>query len=147
MDEIDVLILNELEVNGRESFKELASKLNVSDVTVKKRVDKLVSNEIIKRFTIDVDYEKIGTPLVVTIGLSVDPNLMDDVFKKVRNIDEFYTIWKTSGAHTVNIRAAFKDHKHLNKVIDEALSIQGVREYHLSIMDKIIKNKLYISGD
>jgi DNA-binding Lrp family transcriptional regulator len=91
-----------------------------------------------------LDYEKIGLPLRVTIGVTLEPSKIQDVIEHLISINEFNIIWKTSGAHGVNIRGAFRDHAHLNKILNEALNIDGVREYHLSILDREVKNKRMI---
>ncbi len=142
MDDLDIKILNILDLDSRTSFKEIAKRLEVSDVTIKNRMKKMVENGVISRFTIDLDYEKIGYPLIVTMGLSIDPGRSDEILDHLKAVKEFYLIWRTSGAHGVNIRGAFKDNKHLNRVIDKELNIPGIREYHLSIMDKVVKNRI-----
>ncbi len=141
MDELDVRILDILENDGRIPLKTLGNLVGVSDVTVKNRIEKLAESGIISRFTIDLNYEKIGLPLRVTIGLSVEPSMIDAVVTGLEKVEEYYLIWKTSGAHSINIRAAFRDHKHMNEVLDRSLNIAGIREYHLSILDRVIKYK------
>lgn len=139
MDTIDRQLLKILEKNGRLSLKEIASKINVSDVTVKNRIEKLEVSGIISNFSIEVNYEKMGLPLRVTIGITVEPKMTEQVLDHLQSFDEVLIIWKTSGAHSINIRGAFQDHNHMNRVLDKALNISGVREYHISILDKVVK--------
>lgn len=140
MDELDEKILIILEENGRIPFKEIASNLDVSDVTIKNRIDKLENLGIIDHFSIEINYEKMELPLRVTIGVTVEPSKTEEVIDHIRSFDEILIIWKTSGAHSINIRGAFHDHNHMNKIIDKALNIPGVREYHISILDKVVKH-------
>ena len=52
LDAIDQKILLELEKNARTPFLKIAQSLKVSEGTIRKRVSKLVNNEVIKKFTI-----------------------------------------------------------------------------------------------
>ncbi len=60
IDETDKRILQELERNGRQSMRELAKKVNLSAPSVTERVRRLESEEIIKGYTISIDYKKLG---------------------------------------------------------------------------------------
>lgn len=139
MDDIDREILKLLESDGRISLKELSARTNVSDVTVKNRIEKLISLGIIQNFTLEINYEKMGLPLRVTIGITVEPMMTEKVLEHIQSFKEIFIIWKTSGAHNINIRGAFHDHNHMNQVLDKALNINGVREYHISILDRVVK--------
>lgn len=147
MDEQDKKIIKTLRKNSRISYKRLGEKLNMSDVAAKNRVKKLIENGIITNFTVGINPEKIGLPLQVTIGVQADPKRQDKIIKKLKQRDEFYFIWKVTGAHNLHIHGAFKDHDHMNSVLEETMSMEGVRGYHLSVMseelkhDKIYQNK------
>lgn len=141
MDSVDRKILKILTDNSRLSFKQLGEMIHTSDVTAKSRVERLIASGIITKFTIDVDSSKIGLPLHVTIGVTVDPGMGDEVIDRLSTFDEYYLIWKTSGAHSVNLRGAFRDHVHMNEVLNKSLGVYGVREYHLSILDRVAKSR------
>ena len=59
IDEIDERILEALQENSRVSYRELAKNLEIPHTTVWTRIRKLRKRGIIKRFTIEVDEEKI----------------------------------------------------------------------------------------
>jgi DNA-binding Lrp family transcriptional regulator len=52
MDNIDNKIIQILEKNSRYPFLKIAKELDVTETTIRNRVSKLISNGIIKRFTI-----------------------------------------------------------------------------------------------
>ncbi len=147
MDKKDEKIIKILRKNSRISYKKIGEKLDMSDVAAKNRVGKLIEKGVITNFTIGINPEKIGLPLQVTIGVQADPKRQDEVVEKLKEIDELYFIWKVTGAHNLHIHGAFKDHEHMNSVLEEAMSMEGVREYHMSVMseelkhDKIYQNK------
>lgn len=144
VDERDREILRILIQDGRAPFKDIGEEIGVSDVTVKNRIEKMVENGVIEQFTVDIDQARVGKPLLVTIGVKVDPRMIDDAIERLSDIEEFYSIWKTTGAHNLSIRSCFDDTEHMNDVIDSALNVYGIREYHLSILAKEVKGTKYV---
>ncbi|MBC8275681.1 MAG: Lrp/AsnC family transcriptional regulator [Chloroflexi bacterium] len=144
MDSVDRNILRALSDNSRLSFKQLGEIVHTSDVTAKARVARLVDSGVIADFTTTVDKSKLGLSLEVTIGVTADPGMVDEVIERLSTFDEYYLIWKTSGAHSMNLRGAFRDHVHMNEVLNKSLGVYGVREYHLSILDRVAKSKQFI---
>lgn len=144
MDSADRNILKILADNSRLSFKQLGEMIHTSDVTAKARVEKLIGKGIITKFTTAMDNRKMGLSLEVTIGVTADPGMVDEVIDRLSTFDEYYLIWKTSGAHSINLRGAFRDHIHMNEVLNKSLGVYGVREYHLSILDRIAKSKQFV---
>lgn len=60
LDKKDLAILNELERNSRISATQIAKKLGLSKDGVNYRIKKLIDNNIITRFFIDIDVSKLG---------------------------------------------------------------------------------------
>ena len=60
IDEIDLKILNEIAVNARVPFINLAKKFNCSSQAVNYRIKNLIKNNIIQAFRINIDYSKLG---------------------------------------------------------------------------------------
>ena len=64
LDMIDLQILNILKENARLRLKEIASRLNLTPTTIKYRIDRLVECGIINKFTISIDYRKVGYEII-----------------------------------------------------------------------------------
>ncbi|MEM3148398.1 MAG: winged helix-turn-helix transcriptional regulator, partial [Candidatus Jordarchaeales archaeon] len=60
VDEIDRKILSILLDDGRKSFNEISLMVGVSTGTVANRVRKLIERGVIKRFTVELDWRKLG---------------------------------------------------------------------------------------
>ncbi len=133
-------ILEAFKEDSRKSYKKLGEELGISDVAAKNRVTKLKEENIINRFTIEVDPHEIGYSLLATIGVQVDPQKLEEIGKELKKYDEFFSIWKVTGAHNLHMRGAFRDHNHMNSVLEEAMSKDGIREYHLSLMSEELKH-------
>lgn len=140
MDKKDEKLLEMLNQNGRKSFKKLGEELEMSDVAAKNRVTKLMEKGVITGFSACVNPDKVGLSLQATIGIQVDPQKTKEVVEELRDFEEFYFIWKVTGAHNLHLHGAFEDHTHMDAVLDKALSIEGVREYHVSMMSEELKH-------
>ena len=70
IDELDQKIIGELQRDGRQSFVELAKKLNVVEGTVRKRYKSLMEKEIIKVRACP-DLQKLGFSFIGFMGLQV----------------------------------------------------------------------------
>ncbi|MEB3772596.1 MAG: AsnC family transcriptional regulator, partial [Desulfurococcales archaeon] len=64
IDEKDKVIVDMLRENARVSYSEIARKLGISEVAVMKRVKKLEASGVIKKYTVIVDYKKLGYNMV-----------------------------------------------------------------------------------
>ncbi|WP_139293338.1 AsnC family transcriptional regulator, partial [Mycobacterium tuberculosis] len=63
IDDIDKKIIDVLSEDSRLSMSALGRKINLSSPSVTDRVRKMESFGIIKKYTLEVDYEKLGLPI------------------------------------------------------------------------------------
>ncbi|HWO78786.1 MAG TPA: Lrp/AsnC family transcriptional regulator [Bacillus sp. (in: firmicutes)] len=71
IDSIDKQIIDELSENSRLSMSEIGRKINLSSPSVTERVRRMESFGIIKKYTLEVDYEKLGLPIQCIIEATV----------------------------------------------------------------------------
>jgi Lrp/AsnC family transcriptional regulator, leucine-responsive regulatory protein len=71
IDDIDKKIIEELSENSRLSMSELGRRINLSSPSVTERVRRMESFGIIKKYTLEIDYEKLGFPIQCIIEATV----------------------------------------------------------------------------
>ena len=71
MEDKDDAIIRKLRIDSSEPVSEIASDLDLPRTTVQERIKKLVQSGVIKRFTLQLDYSKIGKA-----GYGVHPSLI-----------------------------------------------------------------------
>ncbi|SCA84351.1 HTH-type transcriptional regulator LrpC [Bacillus glycinifermentans] len=71
IDELDFKIIEELKKDSRLSMRELGRKINLSAPSVTERVRRLEAFGVIKQYTLDIDYQKIGLPVSCIIEATV----------------------------------------------------------------------------
>lgn len=127
-------------------MRELGNRLGMSDVAVYYRIKKLQKDNVIKKFTVLVDPEKLGFTIRVTIGIQADPPQLNQIAKEIAEEPSFYMVWIVSGAHNIHAEAVFRDNDEMRKVLDEVLhKISGIKEYHMSIMMTPVKEDYSLS--
>lgn len=98
LDEIDREILYALQEDARNlSSGEIAERTEASSSTVRKRIQRLESEGVIKAYSADVDYQKSGYPLRMllfcTARISERGDLIDDILDipRVVSVQELVT--------------------------------------------------------
>ena len=87
IDDTDRKILNMLSANSRRKLTDMARDTGLSITSIKARIDRLVEDEIITRFTIQVDTEKSGHPLGVHVRIklkNITEKRMEDFTENLR---------------------------------------------------------------
>lgn len=83
MDKIDRKIISELERNAREPFLQIAKRLDVSEGTIRKRVNDMVEKGIIRNFTINVSGN-----ISAIVGIQTNPHVKTkDIVKELRKLN------------------------------------------------------------
>jgi len=139
IDEKDLAIIRFLQEDSSTPFTEIARRLKVSESTIRKRVEKLRKDGVIKKFTIIVEPSKIGLNTVAIVGIDVDPQKLLEVADKLCKIPETRYVATSTGDHMIMTEIWTRDGKELTKVISEKIgTIDGVKK----IFPAIILEKL-----
>lgn len=95
IDEIDRKIINELNENSRLSMSELGRRINLSSPSVTERVRQMESFGIIKKYTLEIDYEKLGYPIECIVEATVkngDYKSFKKLIEELPNVEFCYRI-------------------------------------------------------
>jgi len=135
---IDEIILNILKDNGRLSYTEIGKMLNLSEGAVRKRIKRLVEKGVIKRFTVIIDYKKIGKVESLT-GINVAPENFLKVLEEIKKIDKIDRIYLTSGDHNLIVDIVADSFEELNEIHKRIESIEGVIKVYPAPILEILK--------
>lgn len=139
VDEKDLAIIRFLQEDSSTPFTEIARRLKVSESTIRKRVEKLKKDGVIKKFTIIIEPSKIGLNTVAIVGIDVDPQKLLEVVDKLCKIPETRYVATSTGDHMIMTEIWTRDGKELTRVISEKIgTIDGVKK----ICPAIILEKL-----
>ncbi|MCE4607265.1 MAG: Lrp/AsnC family transcriptional regulator [Desulfurococcales archaeon] len=139
VDEKDRIIISMLKENSRVSYSEIARKLGISEVAVMKRIKKLESNGVIKKYTVIVDYKKLGYNMVSITGLDALPEYLFSVIEQLKKKDYVEFLAITSGDHSIMVKIIAQDNDELTRIHREIESMQGVHHVRPAIILNVIK--------
>lgn len=133
LDEKDLAILDALQKNAKQSVFQLAKKTAIPPTTIHNRLKKLKENKIIKKYTIEIDREKIGQHVCALIFVYLNNSELDigskkgGLAKKIRNFSNVTKVFETTGSIDLIVQLYGKDIKEItNFVINHIREIKGV---------------------
>ncbi len=141
IDSLDKLILDQLAENSRQSFRTLAKKLGVAITTVINRVEALKEKGIIKRYSIEIDYEKLGYGLSAIIeieGTRGETMSLEEKLSKHKNVSAVYDV---TGQVDALMIAKFKSNEELNEFIRSVLVMDEISKTTTHLVLKTVKEK------
>jgi Lrp/AsnC family transcriptional regulator for asnA, asnC and gidA len=139
MDGIDLKIIELLEENSRMSFNEISGKVQKTEATVRRRVKKLLSEGIIKKFTIDYDIDS-KQKIYATIKIKPDFADIKRILRDLSQIDEVTKIWRLSGDCGLFLRVDIDSIDRFNPLIEDKISqISGIKVIETCFITDIIK--------
>jgi len=143
LDQTDKKIIDILIENSRMSYADIARKLGVSEATVFKRIKKLKDEGVIESFTLRLEPSKIGKNVCISIGLTVNPVLLDEIAKKLSNFDEVSEVYITVGEHNIIAHALIKDNDAFNNfLMNKIYKLEGITKIDINIILKKLKAKI-----
>ncbi|MFX0015754.1 MAG: Lrp/AsnC family transcriptional regulator [Promethearchaeota archaeon] len=148
LDDIDLTIIRYLSHDGKESYENIANQCGVSAQTISDRVKKLRNKQIIKKFSIIIDPEKVNYPIEFICELDINASVMDDVLAILEQIEEIHVIKITTGIHDILCLGNAQNIDNLHNIVERKIStIPGVNKTYTSITLKKIKQNQILNFD
>jgi len=128
IDKVDLDILEILSQDAKKPYTDVARKVFVSGGTVHVRMNKMEEAGIVIGSTLDLDYSKLGYGLTAFLGIYLSKSsLYDEVFGKLKEIDEIISIHYTTGNYSMFIKLLCRDTSHLKDMLhDKIQKIDGI---------------------
>ena len=123
MDELDREILSILRRDARTPYTEIASSVNTSEGTVRNRVDNLVEEGTIERFTVATRTGNIKAMIEIGVDVDVDTNEIAEQMAGWKGVD---FVWQVSGEEDVVVVVDAEDTGRVNELITKARNLDEV---------------------
>jgi DNA-binding Lrp family transcriptional regulator len=123
MDDLDRQILAILRRDSRTPYTEIAEEIGTSEGTVRNRVERLIDEEVIERFTIATRTGNVKA--MVEIGVAVDVDT-GDISDRMADWKEVDFVWQVSGEEDIVVVADTTDTGTLNDMITRARELDEV---------------------
>ena len=139
MDELDYLILNALQEDGRTPFTQIAKKAGVAESTIRSRYANLVDQGIVQTIAV-IDPFAVGYNAPALIGVNVEPGKIYAVAEALENLTEVSYLVLTLGGYDLVLEVFCRDREHLTKFITNQIQdIPGVRSTETLVIGQIFK--------
>lgn len=136
VDEIDEKIMELLEENSRMTYVEIGNSVGLSEGAVRNRIQSLVTDKVIKRFTIE---KAISHGVRALTMIAVEPGVPTfEVSKKVNQLEGVERIYEVTGEYDIVMVSNGNNIEAINKVIEDIRKISGVEKTNTIIVLRTI---------
>lgn len=140
VDELDFQIIQALHQNARIAASEIARITGANERTIRKRIDRLVEQDIIRLSAI-LNPIAFGYVTAADIFLEVDPDLEDEIIKVLMEIPEITYVAYGQGSNDISIEARFRDNDALREFLRHTLTgMNGVTVKGYAFVPRILRN-------
>lgn len=140
LDKLDHQIISELHADARVTASDIARRTGANERTVRKRIDRLVSDGVL-RLTAIIDPQAFGYIITTDIFLEADPGKEEAIIKRLKGMTEITYIAFGLDSQEISIEARFKDNGELRNFLLQVLpSIPGVTVMRYAIVPRILRN-------
>lgn len=126
LDNKDLKIIEILKNNAREPIKDIAKKTTIRPSTVHQRIQRLIKNKVIEKFTIRLNDKAIGENFIAFMLIKgTTSDYVNNKFLNTKNVKEVFGV---TGEYDVLVKLKFKDVEEFNGfVINFRKEMKGVQ--------------------
>ncbi len=143
LNETDLVILNEVQNDGRISNVELASRIGLSPPATHARLKRLQSQGYIRRYVAILDQEKVGFDMTCFVSISLRMHGPDELAGFRDSVDELHEVldcYHVTGEFDYLLRVVVRNRRELQRFVEQKLTpISGVARIYTSLVLEEIK--------
>lgn len=140
LDVMDLKLMRELRNDARQTHNELAARLGTSPTTVRRRLQRLLDDGIIRIVAV-ADPLALGYTLLASVGINVHPKKVDAVADQLAAFPEVHHVLINTGRYDIIVSADFRQPEELsNFVRGELGNIEGLVSHETMMCLKVIKD-------
>jgi len=138
VDETDLKIITALEKNAHQSNARLAKSLNISSATIRRRINNLLSSNVIHIQAFP--NVRLGKMITSVIALKVDNGALNRIADYFCDMDEVRQVLLAAGNYDIGVWAWFESIEAFSEFLNNRInSLEGVEKKTIIIMTEIRK--------
>lgn len=143
IDDIDRKIISALNNNGRISYTDLAKEIGLSRVAVQARINTLIENGVIERFTAVINPEKIGITVSAFFNVEVEPKHMHEVANELSQDPVVTSLYHMTGPSKLHMHGLFTNNQEMEAFLKEKLyKLPGIMSVDCQILINRYKSRM-----
>src|SRR5919106_2127357 len=141
IDDIDVLILEKLQENARETQAEIARAVGLAPSAVLERIRKLEARGVIRGYTAQIDPAALDLGLLAFVAVrSAEAPGDDSVARQLASFPEILEVHHVAGADCYLVKIRTCDAEHLGSILRKRIGqIRGVQSTRTTIVLETVK--------
>lgn len=148
LDDLDIRLIKELEMDGRQTNTDLAKKIGTSKATARRKLRRLLDENIIRVVAV-ANPPALGYKTVATMGINVRPGEVDAVADRLAGYKNVHFVIISTGRYDIIAWVMFQEAEDLSNFLRKELGkIPGLTSVETMVNLKIIKASFsYLSGE
>lgn len=141
IDDKDRLIIRELLQDSKQTTHKMSKKLFLPVTTIYNRIKKLEKMGIILNYTVNLNYKKLGRPILAYVGITVDYTAAGrkinqiKVAEQIKDIDGVFEASVMTGGTDILVKILAKDIEDLNEIVTTRMrNVIGVDKTQTTIV-------------
>ncbi len=118
MNDIDWMLLEELQANGRASYRDLGAKVGLTAPAVAERIRKMERSGVIEGYSARVDLGQVGFPILAVIRIRSRGDQVADIDRMAVATPEILECHRVTGSESHVLRAMVRSTTHLEELLD-----------------------------
>jgi DNA-binding Lrp family transcriptional regulator len=139
IDETDNKIMGALLENAKLSYRQIAKRLLISAATVMHRVRRLEQAGIIRKYTVQLDYQKLGYEFVAAIDIRVMKGRLFEVEKLVAKHPNVHAVYDVTGSFDSLVLVKFRNRRELDSFVKKIQTYDFVERTETRLVLNTIK--------
>jgi DNA-binding Lrp family transcriptional regulator len=141
---LDLEILRALQEDARSSYRDIARKLKISVGTVHSRVTRMEEAQVIRGFSVDLNYSKLAFGITALILLQAKGKHLRDVETRLSKFSNVCVVYDITGDFDIALIGKFGTTAVMDHFIKEVLSLDFVERAVTSIVLNSVKENFSI---
>ena len=143
IDETDRKIISILHHNGRASYTDIAKEVGLSRVAVQTRINALMDNGTIERFSCIVNPEKLGIAVSAFFNVEVEPQHLMQAAEKLADEPEVTSLYHMTGPSKLHMHGLFTSSHEMELFLQHKLyALPGITSVDCQILIKRYKSRM-----
>ncbi len=139
LDATDEAIIAELRLSPRLGHREIAKLVNVNEATVRTRLRRLESDNVIRIVAMQ-DLNAMSFDAIAAVGVQVKGRSASEVGHDLARIENIITVNVTIGAYDLEIQVVARDTAELDRLLTDVIAhVDGVERLFPSLSMRIFK--------
>ncbi len=140
-DKLDYAVLRCLVRDSRRGPRVIGRILGKPASTVAGRIRRLEEKGVIERYTVLVNYEKLGYDITALILIQVEGSSIVEVEKELAQEQSIRIVYDITGEYDIAVVAVTRNMKELDRLVKKILSDSRIKKTYTSLVFRRIKDQ------